>query len=99
MKRAALLVAGILPFATSCKLAGPEFSTTDPKVHQSSDSWIQRDVLLAVIRYLHQWEPGFDTDRMLKDHSSVELWVREVAHERDPGDRSRFAEVWFPRNG
>jgi hypothetical protein len=57
----------------------------------------QRETLFELLRYVYLWH--FDDSFSINNSQSdtIEMWVRAVYFELDEGDKSQFAEVWFPQ--
>lgn len=54
--------------------------------------------LREVLRYSYYWYLDDAFFAATQSDAEVAVWVRSVEpHRRDPGDRSRFAEVWLPQ--
>ncbi|AOS43640.1 hypothetical protein Verru16b_00692 [Lacunisphaera limnophila] len=57
-----------------------------------------RDWLREVIRYTYYWYLDDAFFGATQADTTIDVWVRGVEpHQRDPEDRSRFAELWLPQ--
>jgi hypothetical protein len=53
--------------------------------------------LFEMARYSYQWYLGDRFFTVTADAKSFEVWIRPIKPKNpDPGDESRYAEIWFP---
>ncbi|MBL9148188.1 MAG: hypothetical protein JNM94_05780 [Phycisphaerae bacterium] len=91
---AALVVAGAAPFVVA------HDDPPAPVAGTRNDEGIQdRAWLYDLMRYLYRWHLDEEHIDVVARAGTVTFWVREVPHELDAGDRSRFGEVLLPQIG
>ncbi|MFO1477170.1 MAG: hypothetical protein U1F98_11020 [Verrucomicrobiota bacterium] len=93
MKSARFYVLMILVLA-GC--AAPRVFVPPPARVTAPPELLRSDYLCEVLRYLNQWELDEVNRLPAPGSGEVEIWVRPVPVKTDEGDRSSFAEMWFP---
>ncbi len=97
MKRITLLLASCgAVLLTACSAPGPAAAPKDVASLDVDHPMRSEQHLFEVLYHAFLWH--YDRSYLLTDQrkGDLEIWFRPVLRELDPGDNSKFAELWIP---